>query len=111
MANGFTLGDPEFRATSQLHAYCNNGRKQLHPLAGELHVASEELKAILSNVSVAGMDEGYARSSARTVASHLDHAAEAVDQAAESIVRAWQSFDRNFLHYQPPRNKTFDLEK
>lgn len=109
----YTLGEPEFLSTSQLRAYCSNGRDLIRPLSNELRIASEELKAVLKHVpsgqsSMFTAADSHVR--ARIVSAHLKHAAEGIETACVGLIRCYMSFERNFLNNTPERSKKhFDL--
>lgn len=110
----FTLGDPEFLSTSQLRAYCENGRILVRPLANELRIASEELQGALKEVPgqspwMLGADS---KVRARIVSAHLKHAADGVDAAVVGLVRTFLSFEKHFLHPAggSTRKRTFTIE-
>lgn len=103
----FSLGEPDFVSTSALRNYCENGRTLIRPLAPELHMASIELKAALKEIPLAN---GSARWKARTVAAHLDRAAQGIEWSVAEMIRTYLSFERNFIHSDPARSKKhFDL--
>ncbi|MFD9966171.1 hypothetical protein [Amycolatopsis sp. NPDC058986] len=105
----WTLGEPTFESTSQLHKYCQNGRTLIRPLSNELRISAEELRAVLKEVPGMGMVD--AKVKARIVANHLRHAAEGVDAACVGLVRCYLSFERHFLNNTPARSKKhFDLK-
>lgn len=92
------FGEPEFGSTSQLRDYINNGRAIVRPLYHELHVASEELIAVLSHVksvnpSAFGLDS---RVRARIVGAHLRRAGEAMETASVSLVKCYVSFRKHY---------------
>ena len=95
----FKLPDPEFGGTSALRDYCERGRLLIRPLAPELRIAAEELKAVLREVPgkspyLAGVDS---RVRAARVASHLVRAAEGVEATVAQLIRTYASFERHFL--------------
>lgn len=105
-ANKFTLGDPVFFSTSQLRAYCENGRNLIRPLSYELHLASEELRGALREVPNMGSWP------ARVVSAHLRHAADGVDAACVGLIRTFLSFERHYINNTPERSKRhFDLNR
>jgi hypothetical protein len=94
------FGDPDFGSTSQLRDYINNGRLIVRPLYHELHVASEELIAVLSHVKSAnphafGLDS---RVRARIVGAHLRRAGEAMETANSSLVKCYMSFRKHYTN-------------
>ncbi|HVK05101.1 MAG TPA: hypothetical protein VM490_16610 [Armatimonadaceae bacterium] len=115
MSSPFSLGSPEFYATSQLQQYCNNGRNLIRPLANELRIAAEELQAALREVpAVRGgvlLAPIERRRLARQTSKHLVVAAEGVEMACSGLVRTYLSFQRNYVNVTPERSKrAFDLD-
>lgn len=104
MANGFSLGEPEFFSTTDLRNYCTRGRNLLRPLASELQIASAELHAALKEVP-SGDSRIQDHYRARVVAKHMQHAAKGVELSITGLVRTFLSFERNFLHSTPARSK------
>jgi hypothetical protein len=111
------FGDPEFGSTSQLRDYINNGRAIVRPLYHELHVASEELIAVLSHVksvnpSAFGLDS---RVRARIVGAHLRRSADAMEAASVSLVKCYMSFRKNYVNElqsaPKPRRRTFNFDE
>lgn len=102
----FSLGEPEFMSTSSLREYCQNGRNLIRPLANELHIASEELKAALKEVPGGPVETRWR---ARVVAAHLGNAAHGVELTCAGLVRTFLSFERHFINNTPERTKHFDL--
>lgn len=93
------FGDPEFGSTTQLREYINNGRAIVRPLYHELHVASEELIAVLSHVKSVnphafGLDS---RVRARIVGAHLRRSGEAMEAASVSLVKCYMSFRKHYV--------------
>ncbi|MEU7524653.1 hypothetical protein AB0A74_02845 [Saccharothrix sp. NPDC042600] len=113
MSGQLAFGDPEFFSTSQIRDYCNNGARLLRPLYNELHIAAEELEAVLrfvpsTNPQAGGLDS---RVRAKFVAGHLHRSADAVEVAVASLRRTYMSFHKHFVNDQPPKPKrqfTFD---
>lgn len=110
----FSLGEPVFLNTSMVRAYCENGRNLIRPLANELRIGSEELRAALKEVRshnplLLGVDT---KIKAKIVASHLVHAAEGIEQAAAGFVRCYLSFEKHFLtpNNVPVSRRGFDLD-
>ena len=106
------LGEPHFLSTSQVRDYCENGRKLIRPLANELRIASEELKAALKEIPgqspfLLGADS---KVRAVIVARHLEHAAEGVEATCAGLIRTWLSFEKHFLQEHKTRKRAFDLK-
>lgn len=94
------LGSPDFVSSSAIRAYCENGRRHLHPLYHELHVSAEELEVALkfvrsANPKAGGLDS---RIRAKLVARQLKHAADAIEIASKSMVGTYMAF---LKHYSP----------
>lgn len=118
MAEMIAFGEPEFFATSQIRDYCNNARQILRPMAYELEVASEELRASLRFVKTVdpkmlGLDRIVR---AKLVADHLKNAGEALVVAQTSITKTYLSFRKHYVvelnkaGYTPPKGKEFDFK-
>jgi hypothetical protein len=99
------LGDPNFQSTSHLKAYCEHGRQFLRPVANELRIASEELKAALKEIPGDRIGNVDSKVRARIVSAHLLHAAEGVEMTCAGLVRCFLSFEKHFLHNSPARSK------
>jgi hypothetical protein len=103
-----SLGEPNFVSRSELHDYCESGRRLIRPLAFELEMAGLELKGALKEIP----NVPNVRWRARVVASHLDRAAGGIQVACVELVRTFMSFERNFIHYDVEKSKKyFDIHK
>jgi hypothetical protein len=72
----------------------------VRPLANELRIASEELKAALKEIPGAGnalLLGADQKIKARIVAHHLVSAAEGIEHTCASLVRCFLSFEKHFL--------------
>lgn len=93
------LPEPEFFSTSQLKEWLNKGSAVLKPMATDLHVASEELIAVLAytqsaNPHLFGVDSKFR---ARIVGAHLRRAGEAVEAANISLLKTYLSFRKHYV--------------
>ena len=95
-----SLGNPDdLRSTSALRTYCENGRLLIRPLYHELHVAADELEAMLrllpsADPRMAGMDS---RVRAKIVAGHLRRAGDAAEASVVSLVKCFMSFRKHYV--------------
>jgi hypothetical protein len=114
MAEGFSLGDPEFFSPRMIREYCEKGRRMIRPLYHELHVSAEELEMVLRDVTSAnpqlfGQDS---KIRAKIVSGHLRRAADSVEVAAGSLARTYQSACKHYFaeieSHRKPRRK-FDM--
>ncbi|NKE63712.1 hypothetical protein FXN61_46175 [Lentzea sp. PSKA42] len=99
MSGELSFGDPEFFSTSQIRDYCDRGAKLIRPLYNELHIAAEEMEAVLryvpsANPSMGGLDS---RVRAKFVASHMHRSADAVEVAVTSLRKTYMSFRKHFI--------------
>lgn len=99
MSGELTFGDPEFFSTSQIRDYCDKSARLIRPLYNELHIAGEELEAVLryvpsANPQMGGLDS---RVRAKFVASHMHRSADAVEVAVVSLRRTYMSFRKHFI--------------
>jgi hypothetical protein len=110
---GISLGNPEdLRSTSALREYCENGRTLIRPLYNELHIAADELEAMLRLVpsndpSFGGLDS---RVRAKIVAGHLRRSGDAAEAAVVSLVKCFMSYRKHFLIPPAAANRpVFDI--
>lgn len=111
------LPEPEFFSTSQLREWLTKGTNIVKPMSSDLHIASQELIAVLSYTKSAnphffGMD---AKVRARLVGAHLRRAAQACEAANVSLLKTYLSFRQHYVgdaqpvnHRGPRRTFKFD---
>jgi hypothetical protein len=96
----------EFTGAASIAEYSRAGRRHARDLAGELHSAAEEVKAVLSaqkgNPLLMGVD---VRLRARKVARRLERAAELADGMALEIVRFNAEFRVQFADVIRPTRR------
>jgi hypothetical protein len=106
------LSTPDFVSKSALHDWCNDSRNFIRPLAPQLHLAAEELRAVLRQIKgerVGNIDVKY---HAMMVARQLHYAASGVEIACKGLAGCYMSFERRFVTTIPakPSKPKFDLE-
>lgn len=107
------LPTPEFNSRTALHYWCNDSRNMIRPLAPQLHLAAEELRAALRQIpgeKVGNIDSKY---HAMMVARQLHYAAHGIEIACKGLVGCYLSFERRFVPTLAPKptRRGFDLEK
>jgi hypothetical protein len=107
------LPTPEFYSRTSLHDWCNDSREMIRPIAPQLHLAGEELRAILRQIpgeKIGNVDSKY---HAMMVARQLHYAAGGIEIACKGLVGCYLSFERRFVPtLEPKRTKrSFDLER
>lgn len=94
---GFLLREPEFKSRSALYQWCNDSRNAIRPMAPQLHLAAEELRAVLRQIpgeKIGNIDSKY---HARMVAKQLHYAANGIEIACKGLVGCYLSFERRFV--------------
>lgn len=109
---GFHLPVPSFDSRSALHDFCQDSRHAIRPLAPQLHLAAEELRAVLRQIpgeKVGNIDSRY---HARMVARQLHYAAGGIEIACKGLVGCYLSFERRFVPTIAPKptRRKFDFE-
>lgn len=108
----FYLREPEFRSRSALHDWCNDSRAAIRPMAPQLHLAAEELRAALRQIPGREIGNLDARYHAMMVARQLHYAAGGIEIACKGLVGCYLSFERRFVPTLPPTasRPRFNLE-
>lgn len=106
------LQAPDFVSRTALHDWCNDGRNLIRPIAPQLHLAAEELRAVLRHIpgeKIGNIDVKY---HAMMVARQLHYAASGIEIACKGLVGCYMSFERRFvptIAAKPSKSK-FDLQ-
>jgi hypothetical protein len=108
----FYLAEPDFRSRTSLHLWCNDARSAIRPIAPQLHLAAEELRAVLRQIpgeKIGNIDSKY---HAMMVARQLHHAAHGIEIACSGIIGSYLSFERRFVPtIKPePKRRKFDFD-
>lgn len=109
----FYLRTPEFTSRTALHDWCNDSRNAIRPMAPQLHLAGEELRAVLRQIPrqmIGNIDSKY---HAIMVARQLHHAANGIEIACQGLVGCYLSFERRFVPTLEPKasRPKFELDK
>lgn len=108
----FYLREPEFTSRTALHAWCNDSREAIRPMAPQLHLAAEELRAVLRQIpgeKIGNIDSKY---HALMVARQLHHAAHGIEIACQGLVGCYLSFEKRFVPTIAPKpsRRQFQLD-
>lgn len=108
----FYLREPEFTSRTALHLWCNDSREAIRPMAPQLHLAAEELRAVLRQIpgeKIGNIDSKY---HAMMVARQLHHAAHGIEIACQGLVGCYLSFERRFVPTLEPKKsrRQFELD-
>ncbi len=109
----FYLRDPDFTSRSSLHHWCNDSRNAIRAMAPQLHLAGEELRAVLRQIPGEKIGNIDAKYHAMMVARQLHYAAGGIEIAGKGLAGGYRSFERRFGPTIAPKatSRTFNLER
>ena len=109
----FKLQDPEFSSRSALYEWCNDSREAIRGIAPDLHLAAEELRAVLRQIPGEKIGNIDAKYHAIMVARQLHYAASGIEIACQGLAGCYLSFERRFVPTLAPKPtaRQFELDK